>query len=336
MDRLKRNPAMAQTQDTFAAQEAARGAWRRFIDDLAPLRPDLFRYCCGLTGNIWDGEDLAQDVLLRVFSQLGKLNADIERPRAYLLRSATNLWVDRLRRAGLERAHAEAERDEPHPPPADASQVVDVRAAANSLFLALAPQERAAVLLADVLDLSLEETASMLKTTQGAVKSALSRGRARLKAAAAKPRMGVATPRDVVDRFVAALTAKDFDAIRALCLADVTVDMVGGAGFDGYEAGKTTVEYAHMVMPGMGDAPAWRTVDYEGEPIAIGLRQQDGVEGLNEVWRFEVEDGRISTLRLYCFTPDVLVAVAKALGLHVLRRPYRSFPYSPDGPPFRP
>jgi RNA polymerase sigma-70 factor (ECF subfamily) len=327
---------MAETDATFAVQEEVRGGWRRFIDNLAPLRPDLFRYCCGLTGNVWDGEDLAQDVLLRVFGQLGKLNADVERPRAYLLRTATNLWIDHLRRAGVERAHAEAEAAEPAPPAADASQVVDVRAAANSLFLALAPQERAAVLLADVLDLSLEETASMLKTTVGAVKAALSRGRARLKAAAAAPASGFSTPRDVVDRFVAALTAKDFDAIRALCLADVTVDMVGGANFDGYEAGKTTVEFAHMVMPGMGDAPSWRVALYQGEPIAIGLRTLDGVEGLNEVWRFELGDGGVSRLRLYCFTPDALAAVAAELGIPALRKPYRSWPYGPNGPPFPP
>jgi RNA polymerase sigma-70 factor (ECF subfamily) len=328
---------MTQTQETFAVQEEVRGGWRRFIDDLAPLRPDLFRYCCGLTGNVWDGEDLAQDVLLRVFGALGKLNADVEKPRAYLLRTATNLWIDRVRRYGVERAHAEAELAEPAPPAgADASQVVDVRAAANRLFLNLAPQERAAVLLADVLDLSLEETAGMLKTTVGAVKSALSRGRARLKAAATAPASVFATPREVVDRFVAALGAKDFEAIRALCLADVTIDMVGGANFDGYEAGKAVVEFAHMVMPGTGEAPSWSVVDYEGEPVAIGLRTLDGVKGLNEIWRFEMGDGGVSRLRLYCFTPDALATVAAELGLPALRRPYRSWPYGENGPPMRP
>src|SRR5215468_2440677 len=119
----------ATTEQTFAVQDEVRGGWRRFIDDLAPLRPDLFRYCCGLTGNVWDGEDLAQDVLLRVFGSLGKINAPIENPRAYLVRSATNLWIDRMRRANLERAHAAAEGAAPPAEPADASQVVDVRAA---------------------------------------------------------------------------------------------------------------------------------------------------------------------------------------------------------------
>lgn len=327
-----------QSSAGFAAQEEAQGAWRPFIDSLAPLRPDLFRYCCGLTGNVWDGEDLVQDVLARTFAQLGKVNAPLTHPRAYLIRTATNLWIDRLRRANLERAYAAAEQAEPPPVADDASQVVDVRAAANGLFLHLAPQERAAVLLAEVLDFSLEETASMLKTTVGAVKSALSRGRARLRAAQAAPPSPFATPREVVDRFVAALTAKDFDAIRALCLADVTVDMCGGPTFDGYEIGKTTIEHAHFVAPqfGLHHDPRWLVADYLGEPVAIGFRTMDGVEGLNEVWRFEMGEGGVAKLRLYCFSPDVLVAVAKDLGVPALRRPYRSWPYGPSGPPMRP
>jgi DNA-directed RNA polymerase specialized sigma24 family protein len=48
-----------------------------------------YRYCRRLTGNIWDGEDLLQDALMRVFSLLGKIDADLN-PRAYLIRTATN------------------------------------------------------------------------------------------------------------------------------------------------------------------------------------------------------------------------------------------------------
>jgi RNA polymerase sigma-70 factor (ECF subfamily) len=317
---------MADDVARFEVQGEVRGPWRKYIDDLAPLRPELFRFCCGLTGNVWDGEDLLQDVLLRVFGNLGKINADLTHPRAYLVRSATNMWIDRIRRAKLERAYADDTSQDP--PPEDASQVVDVRAAANSLFLHLAPQERAAVLLAEVLDFSIEETASMLKTTPGAVKSALHRGRARLKAAHAAPAPALAAPRDVVDRFVAALTAKDFDAIRALCLADVTIDMVGGAGFDGYEAGKMVVEHAHFVMPdwGFGENPHWRVAVYQGEPMVIGFRTLGGVEGLNEIWRLEEGEGGVAKVRLYCFSPDVLAAVGQELGVPALKRPYRSPP----------
>ena len=98
---------MDDTPAKFTVQNDVHRPWATFLDEIAPLRPDLFRYCCGLTGNVWDGEDLVQDVLARVFSLLGKIYPPIEHPRAYLIRAATHLWIDRVRRANLERAHAQ-------------------------------------------------------------------------------------------------------------------------------------------------------------------------------------------------------------------------------------
>lgn len=314
--------------ETFAAQADVRGPWRRFIDDITPLRPDLFKYCCGLTGSLWEGEDLAQDVLLHVFGQLGKLNTDVEHPRAYLIRMATNLWFDRLRRLNLERAYAATSLAEPPHDSADIGQESDVRAAANRMFLNLAPRERAAVMLVDVLDFTLAEAAELLKATIGSVKSALHRGRDRLKTAPEVAPPTSATPRALIDRFVAALSARDFEAIRAMCLASVTIEMVGGATFDGYEAGKSTFEFAHFIMPdwGFGESPRWSAAFIEGEPVAVGFRTLGGVEGVNEVWRFEMDEGGLSKVRLYCFNPEVIAEVAAALGAPALDRPYRSPP----------
>ncbi len=87
----------------FAVQGDVRGPWRRYLDALAPLRPSLHRYCCRLTGNVWDGEDLMQDALLRVFGLLGKIDADLENPKAYFIRTATHLWIDQQRRLARHR-----------------------------------------------------------------------------------------------------------------------------------------------------------------------------------------------------------------------------------------
>jgi RNA polymerase sigma-70 factor (ECF subfamily) len=273
-----------------------------------------------------DGEDLVQDVLLRVFGQLGKLDPDVAHPRAYLIRAATHLWIDRLRRAGVERAHARAERERaPEDNEPDPAQKLALRDAASRLFLALAPQERAAVLLKDVLDFSLEESAAMLQTSVGAVKAALHRGRTRLREAERQPEPARASS-ELVEHFVDALARKDFDALRALCRADVTVELVGGVVIDGYEQGKTAFEHAHWSMSGpeFPSDPRWEVAYYEGEPIALGFRTRNGKEGLNEVWRLVPGEGGLSHVRLYCFTPDTLHTLAKELGLRALRRPYRS------------
>ena len=317
------------SDEKFEIQSEVRKPWRRFIDEIAPLRPELFRFCCGLTGNVWDGEDLLQDTLLRVFGRLGKMDADLRHPRAYIVRAATHLWIDRLRHAGLERTHAQAKADLPAADD-DPTLSLAVRQAANRLFLHLAPQERAALLLKDVLDISLEETASLLRTSPGAVKSALHRGRLRLAAAAAEaPPTAHRTPRALVERFVTALSAGDVDAVRALCLADVEIDMVGGAVMDSFDDGKMVFQHAHFVKPewGFGENPHWRVAIYEGEPVVLGFRTLGGVEGLNEIWRFEAGEAGVTRVRLYCFSPDVLAQVARDLGLPpALRRPYRSPP----------
>ena len=313
----------------FAVQPEVRGPWRRYLDSLAPLRPTLHRYCCRLAGNVWDGEDLAQDTLGRVFGLLGKVDAELRDPRAYLMRTATHLWIDRMRRRTRERDLLAAEHAEERQWHAgeDLAERAAVREAAGSLLARLAPRERAAVLLKDVFDLSLEETAGILKTSVGAVKAALHRGRGRLEGADRDtPAAGPPPPLELVDRFVAALAARDLEALRALCSEDLTVELVGGAELETFAGSRSFFEHAHLVLPqlGFGEHPNWHAAVYQGEPLVLGFRTLDGVEGLNEVHRIEASDGAITRVRCYCFCPDTLRLVAEHLGLRALPRPYRS------------
>jgi RNA polymerase sigma-70 factor (ECF subfamily) len=312
-----------QPDDAFSVQPQIRRPWREFLDRLAPLRPDLHRYCCRLAGNVWDGEDLVQDVLLRAFGMLGKLDPSLENPRGYLIRTATHLWIDRMRRRERERA-LPIEDAAALPSPAQAAEVRD---AMGTLIQQLAPRERAAVLMKDVFDLSLEETASVLQTSVGAVKAALHRGRGRLENAdREQPAAGPVPSRELVERFVKAMSTKDLDGLRALCSADVRIELVGGVEFDSFERGKTFFEHAHFVMPqlGFGTNPRWESAVYEGEPVALGFRTLGGAEGLNEVHRLTAVDGAVVRIRCYCFCPDTLRTVGEHLGIHALRRAYRS------------
>ena len=131
---------MAKSSKHFPSQGAVRGPWRRYLDDLAQYRSDLHRYCRRLTGNVWDGEDLMQDTLVRVFSMIGKIDAKLENPRGYLIRTATNLWIDRVRRSAREQAILALEAPGPSVDPGDPGEQRD---AAKALFRSLHPQERA-------------------------------------------------------------------------------------------------------------------------------------------------------------------------------------------------
>ena len=65
--------------------------WHRFLQGTESLRPDLHRYCRSLAGTVWDAEDLLQDTLLRAFAKLGDMQPQVENPKAYLFRIASNL-----------------------------------------------------------------------------------------------------------------------------------------------------------------------------------------------------------------------------------------------------
>ncbi len=77
-----------------------RSSWFRFRQEYEPLQPELYRYCRRLTRSPWDAEDLVQDTLARALVILGSvIGQDIVNPRAWLFRVASNLWIDRVRRA---------------------------------------------------------------------------------------------------------------------------------------------------------------------------------------------------------------------------------------------
>src|SRR5438876_1167822 len=79
------------------------------------------------------------------------------------------------------------------------------------------PQERAALVLKEVFDMTLEEIALLLATTTGAVKAALHRGRDRLREPEGAPasRRPLPSP-GVVDRFIERYNAKDVEGLVAL------------------------------------------------------------------------------------------------------------------------
>lgn len=323
--------------DAFDVQRDVRRPWRRYLDALAPMRPALHRYCCRLTGNVWDGEDLLQDALLRVFGLLGKIDRDLDDPRAYLVRTATHLWIDRQRRQARERAWRVTESSPGATTDEDLEHAVDARGAMRAL-VALPPRERAARLLCDVLDMTAREAASMLQISEGAVKAALHRARSRTDTDAADRADANDAPRALVESYLAALSSNDMDAMRRLCADDVEIELVGGATSTGFDAGQTFFAHAHWVPPPemahlaramrLGTAPHWRLERYRGEWLVLGMRTYDGVEGLNEVHRIEAAEDRIASIRCYCFCPDTLRMLGEELGLAALDRPYRS----PDPP----
>lgn len=298
----------------------------RYFQVVDPLRPELYRYCRHLARNVWDAEDLVQDTLLKAFAKLADVHWNMDNPRAYLFRIATNLWIDRTRKHGESEMpeHFDAPADAPAPLPAE------TREAIRALALALPPRERAALLLKDVFDFSLEETAAYLQTTTGAVKAALHRAREKLTQSpaggATRAAQGdeSAPEAHLLDQWCAAFNARDMKALTSLMLEDATADVVGMV----YEFGREQMEngsLAHTVVE-QGNPQAERR-EFMGEPVIV--LWYDVEEGgktrrvVRDVLRFTQDGASLSSLRYYYFCPETLAEVCELLHLPLVDNGYR-------------
>jgi len=309
----------------------ARRSWHGFLLVYEPLRPELYRYCRYLTRSPWDAEDLAQDALAQAFATLSRMGHAPPNPRAWLFRVASNLWIDRVRRERSALAHEQA------PEPSVASPDLQAtREAAGTLVAQLAPQERAAVVLKDVFELSLEEIAEALSTSVGAVKAAIHRGRSKLEQP--EPDTTKRAVPEVITAFCAAFNAQDIPRMTELLLDHAAIEVVSatvanaadGKVFWGMIFGSKIMARAAELggmearfVAGVQPTPArLELVSCRGEPLLLSWYAHDDGEAVRGVTRLEVSDGRISSLRNYFFTPDFIEEVCRELGL-----PFRSNGY---------
>ncbi|MGH0032087.1 MAG: sigma-70 family RNA polymerase sigma factor [Myxococcota bacterium] len=323
---------MAEREEPDDLTRDLRTDWHRYVDALVPLRPDLHAYCRRLTGSVFDAEDLVQDTLVRAFARWGVSYPRLRNPRSYLLRTATNVWIDWQRHRAVEARPAEAPADTPSaPPPPDAGP--RLRDAGAVLMQRLSPQERAALVLKEVFDMTLEESAGILGTTVGAVKSALHRGRGRL----AEPEGGAASQRpgpspELVDRFIDRFRAEDLDGLLALMLETGATENVGNSFHTTLDPDEGMRRVLHAIVFGHAEWPESFQFDsrrveriaFEGEWILGFFVSGERGEALMTVMRFDEHAGRIARLRSYGFCPEVVRAVAAELGVPAWTGIYRA------------
>lgn len=197
---------------------------------LAGLRPKLHRYCARMAGSVIDGEDIVQETLVKALQALDGRVA-VEKPEHWLFRIAHNAAQDHLRRRNRERSvMAQADISTVEDPTGSADRR-HVAGAGLRTFMHLSLAQRSAVILVDVLGLSLHETCEVTGATLAATKAALHRGRAQLRMLAAAPEDAAPPTLDAgeerrlrlyVDRF----NARDFDAVRDLIAEDIQLEVV--------------------------------------------------------------------------------------------------------------
>ena len=197
---------------------------------VAGLRPRLHRYCARMAGSVIDGEDIVQETLVKALQALDG-TVVVEKPEHWLFRIAHNAAQDHLRRRNRERSvmgEADISTVEDRTGRADSRHVAG---AGLRTFMHLSLAQRSAVILVDVLGLSLHETCEVTGATLAATKAALHRGRTQLRMLATAPEDAAPPTLDAADErrlrlYVDLFNARDFDAVRDLIAEDIRLEVV--------------------------------------------------------------------------------------------------------------
>ncbi|MFO0658926.1 MAG: sigma-70 family RNA polymerase sigma factor [Polyangiaceae bacterium] len=232
-------------------------------NDLPSHERFLFGLCYRMTGSTTDAQDIVQETFTRALEHPPEQEHDL---RPWLVRVAMNLARDAYRRRkkrsyegpwlpalvettdiierGTLPVHARQDHEASELPsltePSTTEGRYDLLESASYAFLvameALRPRERAVLLLRDVLDYSVSETAEALSLSEANVKTTLHRARktmegydstrnthARLEAEERN--------REALFRFVTCLAAQDMAGVEALLAEGVRALTDGGSEF---------------------------------------------------------------------------------------------------------
>jgi RNA polymerase sigma-70 factor, ECF subfamily len=223
--------------------------------DLEAHRVALTGHCYRMLGSVSEADDAVQETMIRAWRSLDRFDGRAAL-RTWLTRIATNVCLDALasakRRARpMEEGPAGTIDDElvaeprthwlePVPDARALPEETDparrallresIRLAYVAALQHLPPKQRAALLLAEVLEWSAAEVADTLELTVPAVNSALQRARATLAERGVREETAPSTALSgeqahLVARFVDAFERYDVDALTSLCRDDVTFSM---------------------------------------------------------------------------------------------------------------
>ena len=240
-------------------------------------RRGLLAHAYRMLGAYHEAEDVVQDTYVRALRgwETFEWRSSL---RTWLYRIATNVCLNMIEGRGRRALSSGLGPDDLglalEPFPTDPADLVIARESVRLAFVAglqhLTPQQRAVLLLREVLTFSAAETGEVLGMSVPAVKSTLQRARARL-AEAAPARddvLDAASPRAraLLAGYMAAWEASDADAFRDVLRADAAIEPVGSpTSFAGREA------CLAFATPAMGAAGEWRMVATEanGQPAAV-------------------------------------------------------------------
>lgn len=202
------------------------------MNEFEAYRALLFTIAYRMTGSAADAEDLVQDAYVRFASTDRDVVRDV---KAFLVTVLTRLALDKLK-------SAQKRREEyvgpwlPEPvftgidgdPYARATRDEKIEMALLRTLERLSPQERAVLLLYEVLDHDHNEIADLLNITPASSRQILHRAKERVTAEKQRFTPPPETQRRLIESFLGALSHGDVDGLRNMLTADVVSIADGG------------------------------------------------------------------------------------------------------------
>jgi RNA polymerase sigma-70 factor (ECF subfamily) len=174
-------------------ERSRHGDLAAFNEIVAAYQDRLYNLCLRMLGSRQAAEDACQEAFLSAYRGLASMRGGSL--KSWLFRIAANACIDELRRRrrqpalSLDAPAREGEEEraldvaDTGPGPERQALRGELWRALEAELSRLPPDQRLAVLLSDVEELSYEEIAETMSCSLGTVKSRISRGRARLRLA---------------------------------------------------------------------------------------------------------------------------------------------------------
>jgi RNA polymerase sigma-70 factor, ECF subfamily len=334
MEAMTAGPTESTVQERELLERAKSGsedAYQRLVE---PHRSELHAHCYRMLGSVQDAEDALQEALVRAWRGLAKFEGRSSL-RSWLYRIATNTSLDAIERrpkrvlpidygpaadphGGVGEPVVESVWIEPYPdetlgiedgyasPDARYEQREAVELAFIAALQLLPANQRAVLILREVLGFSAQESADMLDTTVASVNSALQRARATIEKKLPDQTqqetlasIGDERLRELVEQYADAWERNDVDTVVSMLAEDAAFTMPPMArwfqGHDGIrvwlETSSMTGEWGWRALPVSANGqPALAFYNWDEEqqarvPFAVNVLTFEG-EKIKEVDAF--------------------------------------------------
>ena len=270
-------------------------------DPFVAHRGLLFTVAYEMLGSAAEAEDVVQETWIRWDAIGAEARGEVRDPRAFLVRMTTRKALDQLRANARRREQYVGEwLPEPLLTAPDVAEDVELAESVSFAMLTvletLTPVERAVFVLREVFDLPYAEIAEAVDKSQAAVRQIGHRAREHV--ASRRPRVEVhrGEQRQVVERFLAAVTQGDLQGLLDALAPDVVLVADGGGIAQATlkpVVGAKKVANLLRTFEKFGAGARIVPVTLNGSP---GAKIVDVADGYDTAISLVVENGRISQI----------------------------------------